>query len=719
VTAQRTTPPPRLLVVDDDTRYGKWLGHHLGVLCPESPVSVLTHTEFESWCEAEPGRESDIVLLTAFFGSSPEDPKARGLEQLRRLRMRPVFPAVISLAEDGNELTAVRALQLGAVDYLPKRLLTPERLSTSVRLALRRLEKRALRKAVAGATHLPGTLPPVASEDETTREQPKVNGAPLPLKQTPKNQEAVDIDAYEAHGRSIIESLIDPKSEVELLAPAALTPPAVASASGVALTPAPATLGGVTSSASPSPAAPGTASPASMTGASVSASAVAMPSTAASALVGVALSATALASGRANAGASGHGDAVTPGTGAPAAAKLSHTSTHAPLRSAAGVAPVAGSQGVQSPAAAVPVDSALSGLFAAHAAKAAPAARAADADPDAANTNATQLMAPGALAAALDAAAASAMMDGVRPTESGVLGTNTLTPGKNSRSSKRSSTPAPPVTAEFIPGYIIKMKIGESEKAVVYLATSISLGSNVALKVSKTLRDDAAGRQFLEREYTAIIAIRDPLVVQIYDYGVHAGFEYLAMEYLLRGDLKARMQAGLKEAEALRYVEQIACALRVVHNAGLLHRDLKPPNVMLRENDDVALIDFGLARALDGSTPSTRTGVLRGSPYYMSPEQAQGELLDARSDFYSLGIIFYEMLTGRKPYTGATAMEVLQQHVNSPLPPLPHSLTRYEHFLHKLTAKNRAERFNRAEEVIAALQELRAAVTLNVESAVA
>jgi serine/threonine-protein kinase PpkA len=263
------------------------------------------------------------------------------------------------------------------------------------------------------------------------------------------------------------------------------------------------------------------------------------------------------------------------------------------------------------------------------------------------------------------------------------------------------------------------LKIGESEKAVVYLATSISLGHNVALKVSKTLRDDAAGRQFLEREYTAIIAIRDPLVVQIYDYGVHAGFEYLAMEYLLRGDLKARLQLGVTEAQALRYVEHIASALRVVHRAGLLHRDLKPPNVMLRDNDDVALIDFGLARALDGSTPSTRTGVLRGSPYYMSPEQALGEVLDARSDFYSLGIMFYEMLTGRKPYTGGTAMEVLQQHVNSPLPPLPHSLGRYEPFLTQLVAKARSERFAKAEDIIAAIGELRTAMTLNVESTAA
>jgi serine/threonine protein kinase len=341
---------------------------------------------------------------------------------------------------------------------------------------------------------------------------------------------------------------------------------------------------------------------------------------------------------------------------------------------------------------------------------------------DASSDGATQLMSPRSIAAALDAAAASAMAAGIKATESSIFGTtavNAPSKSKSAKPPKRPSTPSPAVTAEFIPGYIIKMKIGESEKAVVYLATSISLSSNVALKVSKTLRDDTAGRQFLEREYTAIIAIRDPLVVQIYDYGVHAGFEYLAMEYLLSGDLKARMQAGLKETEALRYVEQIASALRVVHGAGLLHRDLKPPNVMLRENDNVALIDFGLARALDGSTPSTRTGVLRGSPYYMSPEQALGEVLDVRSDFYSLGIMFYEMLTGRKPYTGATAMEVLQQHVNSPLPPLPHSLSRYDHFLHRLVAKNRAERFGQADEIIAAIGELRTAMTLNVESAVA
>jgi serine/threonine protein kinase len=261
--------------------------------------------------------------------------------------------------------------------------------------------------------------------------------------------------------------------------------------------------------------------------------------------------------------------------------------------------------------------------------------------------------------------------------------------------------PSDPMPApDFIPGYTIRALIGDSEKAAVYLATSATLGHNIALKVSKTMRDDAAGRQFLEREYTAIVAIKDPAVVQIYDYGIHDGHEFIAMEYLPRGDLKARMHQRLTEEEALRFVEQIATALQVVHEAGLLHRDLKPANVMLRENGNIALIDFGLARSLDGNnTQSTRTGVLRGSPYYMSPEQALGEQLDVRSDFYSLGVILFEMLTGRRPFTGSSAMDVLQQHVHSPMPPLPESLAHLEPLLATLLAKSRDERFAKALEV--------------------
>jgi len=191
--------------------------------------------------------------------------------------------------------------------------------------------------------------------------------------------------------------------------------------------------------------------------------------------------------------------------------------------------------------------------------------------------------------------------------------------------------------------------------------------------------------------------------VELHDYGVHAGREYLAMEYFPRGDLKARMQIGITEREALRYVEHIAHALRIVHHAGILHRDLKPPNVMLRETDEVALIDFGLARNLEGGLSSTRTGVLRGSPYYMSPEQALGEELDARTDLYSLGIIFYEMLTGRKPFAGSSAIEVLQQHVNAPLPTLPERHAHHQTLIDRMLAKSRDQRFASAEEVIDAV----------------
>jgi len=469
-------------------------------------------------------------MLAAAFGASPEDPKAQGLDLLRQLREKPHFPAVIAIAEEGNELTAVRAMQLGAVDYLPKRLLTPERLKTSVKLALRMIEKRVARR-LANLQH---------SMDGENR-----SSVVLPVKM------AVSTDAAEA---------ADAKAAVTL---------------------------------SKDPSADGS----------------------------------------------------------------TDISRNTDMRN------FAVEHGAAS-AAEVKVDAAAKS---AESAKVDATAKAADAAKAKMDT-----------AAAIEAAAARA-------------------PGGEFMS------------ANFIPGYTIHATIGESEKAAVYVATSAARKENVALKVSKTLRDEAAGRQFLEREYTAIVAIRDPSVVQIHDYGVHAGYEYLVMEYLPRGDLKARMQQPLTELETLRYVAQIAAALQVVHHAGLLHRDLKPPNVMLRENGDVALIDFGLARALDGSTPSTRTGVLRGSPYYMSPEQAMGELLDARSDFYSLGIMYYEMLTGKKPYTGGSAMDVLQQHVNAPLPMLPKGLTQHEPLLLKLLAKSREDRFASAEEILVAISARREA----------
>jgi len=228
----------------------------------------------------------------------------------------------------------------------------------------------------------------------------------------------------------------------------------------------------------------------------------------------------------------------------------------------------------------------------------------------------------------------------------------------------------------------------------------------VALKISQPQTGGPAGQPQFAQEYKAIAALRDPAIVDIYDYGVHEGREYLAMEYFPCGDLKQRMLNPLDGATAVGYARRIARALRVVHSAGLLHRDLKPPNIMLRPDGTTVLIDFGLAKRVDSNTSNTAIGVLRGSPYYMSPEQVQGRSLDARSDLYALGVVFFEMLTGRKPYIAPTAIELMQQHVTGDRPPLPPELSMYETVLARLMARGRDDRYANADALLAALDEL-------------
>ena len=321
--------------------------------------------------------------------------------------------------------------------------------------------------------------------------------------------------------------------------------------------------------------------------------------------------------------------------------------------------------------------------------------------------------APAAAAPAAAAPAAAAPPAAPTPVDASVRDTAAQSlPAAALAVAKDSKQVAP--ESHQIPGYTILQKIGESEAAAVYLAIAEDLGHNVALKISKrrhvataeTSSDTGQRGILFQREFEAIAALDHPSIIDLFDYGIHDGVEYLAMEYFPCGDLKARLQNPLTADEAIAFLREIARSLKIVHDAGIIHRDLKPPNVMLRDNGQVVLIDFGLARSLIGGDSSTRTGVLRGSPYYMSPEQAQGEVLDARTDLYSMGVMLYEMLAGKKPYLGASAIDVLQQHVMAPVPELPVHHLFYQPLLERLMAKSREQRIASCDELLGAIEQM-------------
>ena len=256
--------------------------------------------------------------------------------------------------------------------------------------------------------------------------------------------------------------------------------------------------------------------------------------------------------------------------------------------------------------------------------------------------------------------------------------------------------------------FVRELAIGGT--SAVYLAESERAGEMVVLKV---LRDSpSAGDEHTQftrfmQEYELISKVRHPNVVRIFDLGIADDHAYLAMEYFPRGDLRSVIASGLDGSEALTYLAQMAAALQVVHAVGVLHRDLKPGNIMLRADDSVALIDFGLAKHVQSDAEITATGEIFGTPYYMSPEQGHGQTLDERSDLYSLGVIFYEMLTRQKPYLAQSPMGVVYMHANAPIPLLPEALRNYQQLINKLLAKDPIHRLASASALLAKIEELR------------
>ena len=265
-------------------------------------------------------------------------------------------------------------------------------------------------------------------------------------------------------------------------------------------------------------------------------------------------------------------------------------------------------------------------------------------------------------------------------------------------------------TFPSIPGYRFLQTIARSPSAEVHVALSVELGHNVAVKVLRTGAQSglASGEEErFERERELLMRIKHPAIVDVYDWGKGEDFRYIVTEYFPGGSLELRIRNLMTAKDSVDIFLQIAMALQTVHAADLCHRDLKPANVMMRPDGRLVLIDFGLAKHLDNGAAVTSAGEVRGSPYYISPEQAEGAVVDQRSDIYSLGIMFYEMLTGQRPYKGTSVIAIIQAHRNDPIPVLPEPLSRFQRLLDGLLAKDPNDRFPTVASAVAELARLK------------
>lgn len=279
----------------------------------------------------------------------------------------------------------------------------------------------------------------------------------------------------------------------------------------------------------------------------------------------------------------------------------------------------------------------------------------------------------------------------------------------NQRNYERPANPSGPgdplsrtgTTHFSIEGYRILRKIGEGGMASIYLAQT---GPDEPYQVLKVMPMSGNGEddplQRFMQEYALLAQTRHPNIATIYRQGFSSSHAFIAMEYFPHGDLRARIAAGMDGETAIAYAKQIAAALQAIHDVDIVHRDLKPDNLMLRADGSLALGDFGIAKHTSISITDTMHGSVIGTPYYLAPEQATGQSIDLRCDLYSLGVMFYEMLTGSKPYRGQSARELLDLHVSGPVPLLRPPYDGLQPLLDRLMAKDRDQRYANAQQFL-------------------
>ena len=268
--------------------------------------------------------------------------------------------------------------------------------------------------------------------------------------------------------------------------------------------------------------------------------------------------------------------------------------------------------------------------------------------------------------------------------------------------------------------YHILEPLGEGGMATVFKAYDTSLERDVAVKIIRKgayppEQLDRVLKRF-EREARILAKLSHPYIVKVLDYGDYEGSPYLVLEYIPGGTLKEQlMQRNGKPVPwqaSANIVIPIARALHFAHEHNIIHRDVKPSNILFSQSGEPLLTDFGIAKILEVEETHTLTGtgVGIGTPEYMSPEQGLGQEIDARTDVYSLGIVFYELVTGRKPFTAVTPMAVVIKHVHDPLPPptqfIPDLPERVEKVLLKALAKEPGNRYSDMNAFAEALENL-------------
>lgn len=257
-----------------------------------------------------------------------------------------------------------------------------------------------------------------------------------------------------------------------------------------------------------------------------------------------------------------------------------------------------------------------------------------------------------------------------------------------------------------VPGYKVLRPLGKGGMAEVFLATHLATGEERVLKMLPINDGEEEQLQRFIQEYALISQIRDSNVARIHEQGFTQTHAYIAMEFLPGGELRGAMKGGVSVEQTLDWAQAIAGALMAVHAKGIAHRDLKPANLMFRADRSLVLADFGIAKGQSDLLNRTASGHIVGSPYYLSPEQAESKPVDARCDLYSLGVIIFELLTGKKPFRASNLSDLIRQHVVAPIPTLPEEFAAFQPLIDRLLAKRPSDRIASATLVLNELKAL-------------